>query len=363
MALEITVPAAPPRPSKNRETASEIGVPDEAHAPEATQNKTRPASNGGRRPKRSLSGPIMSWPTPRPTRHAVSESWIDDALAWRSAVKVGSAGMYMSMQSGPKSDSVPMVTNRLTGMGSVAGASSPRRRGPRSPEGCRGASKSRLPTGPSRVPPCGTVVGPTVPGAGAGRGQGALVQFLAARSREWGAEVCNPGHGASFLSRPMALRGSGVWVIGQREGSALAVPLGLEMDDRSCARQDGEAQPALNKEQARESRGSIPRWDRRRGHRRRQDPTFRPLRLRVGHGDEYQCDGSPRIWDRRGEPPPRLLGFGASGRARPADRRHRLEACARLGRPPHRLLVRRRHDRRRAARGARLPPRGVGPWP
>ena len=62
---------------------------------------TSAAISGTRRPKRSLSGPISSWPSASPVTHAVSVSWTTEALAPNSRASSGKAGRYMSIDSGP----------------------------------------------------------------------------------------------------------------------------------------------------------------------------------------------------------------------------------------------------------------------
>ena len=72
-----------------------------AQASDAMVKAANPASSGGRRPSRSLTGPNRSWPVAMPIRHAVRLSCTADALACRSRLISGSAGRYMSMHSGP----------------------------------------------------------------------------------------------------------------------------------------------------------------------------------------------------------------------------------------------------------------------
>src|SRR3954454_21044541 len=60
-----------------------------------------PPSNTGRRPKRSDSGPITNWPTPKPMMNV--DSTICGRLAsarWKAEAMFGSAGSIMSIASG-----------------------------------------------------------------------------------------------------------------------------------------------------------------------------------------------------------------------------------------------------------------------
>ena len=60
-----------------------------------------PPSSSGRRPKRSDSGPITNWPTPKPSRKI--DSTICGRLAdvmWKADAMFGSAGSIMSIAIG-----------------------------------------------------------------------------------------------------------------------------------------------------------------------------------------------------------------------------------------------------------------------
>jgi hypothetical protein len=60
-----------------------------------------PPSSSGRRPKRSDSGPITNWPTPKPSRKI--DSTICGRLAdvmWKADAMSGSAGSIMSIAIG-----------------------------------------------------------------------------------------------------------------------------------------------------------------------------------------------------------------------------------------------------------------------
>jgi hypothetical protein len=91
-AAATTMPVAPPMPCNNRRTTSSQIDGATAHSTEATPYSTRPAISGRRRPYASDSGPAMSWPTPRPTRQAVSDSCVADAVVCRSLAILGRPG-------------------------------------------------------------------------------------------------------------------------------------------------------------------------------------------------------------------------------------------------------------------------------
>ena len=112
MARAMTIPAAPPNPWMNRNPSSRYTVDTALQASEDRTKRPRPTNKGLRRPLRSLMGPMTSWPTAIPTKHPVTESWTEDALAWRSVLIRGSDGRYMSIQRGPKMDSPPMMSTR-----------------------------------------------------------------------------------------------------------------------------------------------------------------------------------------------------------------------------------------------------------
>jgi hypothetical protein len=92
MAREITSPAAPARPWMKRSSTRTAAEGARAHATEARRNPTSPTISGRRRPSRSERGPATSWPTARPTRQAVIDSWAAEADAFRSSASSGSAG-------------------------------------------------------------------------------------------------------------------------------------------------------------------------------------------------------------------------------------------------------------------------------
>ena len=73
-----------------------------------------PISSGPRRPNRSDSGPVISWPAASPRMQDDKVSWAADVVDPSAPASSGSAGRYMSRQSGPKPDSAPraMISHR-----------------------------------------------------------------------------------------------------------------------------------------------------------------------------------------------------------------------------------------------------------
>lgn len=115
-ARAMTMPAAPARPWSSRKPMSswtEGAIAQIAVAPTYT---IMPISSGLRRPQRSLIGPTTSWPNAIPAMHAVRVSWTVAAGAVRESATAGSAGRYMSMESGGSAVSPPRtrVTSRPT---------------------------------------------------------------------------------------------------------------------------------------------------------------------------------------------------------------------------------------------------------
>ncbi len=105
-----------------------------AQAREEKTKEASPISSGRRRPSRSLTGPIRSWPAAMPIRHAVRVSCTADALACRSRLICGKAGRYMSMHSGPKIDMVPMRATWRQPVGIFRVLPRPRARPGRAPQ-------------------------------------------------------------------------------------------------------------------------------------------------------------------------------------------------------------------------------------
>ena len=67
----------------------------------ATEYSVMPPSRTGRRPKRSDSGPMTNWPTPKPIRNVDNTACGRLATAmWNVEAIFGSAGSIMSIASG-----------------------------------------------------------------------------------------------------------------------------------------------------------------------------------------------------------------------------------------------------------------------
>jgi hypothetical protein len=67
----------------------------------ARQYSAMPSIKTGRRPKRSESGPITNWPTPKPIRNVDSTACGRLAIVmWNAEAMLGSAGSIISMASG-----------------------------------------------------------------------------------------------------------------------------------------------------------------------------------------------------------------------------------------------------------------------
>ena len=69
-ARPTTMPAAPAAPCTRRITMSTVMEVVTAQTTDAATNTATPISSGRRRPNRSDAGPVISWPTPRPTMQA-----------------------------------------------------------------------------------------------------------------------------------------------------------------------------------------------------------------------------------------------------------------------------------------------------
>jgi hypothetical protein len=76
MAKQIVIPAPPAPPCSSRNTSRVRILGALAHNIDASTNNVMATSNGPRRPRRSLSGPAMNWPTASPIRQVVSEDCI-----------------------------------------------------------------------------------------------------------------------------------------------------------------------------------------------------------------------------------------------------------------------------------------------
>lgn len=60
-------------------------------------------------PRISLSGPATSCPSARPSKNAVKLNWANDAGDPKLSESLGSAGKYMSTESGPNADRDPRI--------------------------------------------------------------------------------------------------------------------------------------------------------------------------------------------------------------------------------------------------------------
>ena len=163
-ALTMTMAPAPARPCTNRNASSTTTLGASEHSTEAAAYVISAASNGTRRPKRSLSGPITNWPRARPVTHAVNVSCTTESLASNSRASSGNAGRYMSIDSGPiaitdpRTITSPTVDELKRGRlrWNTESAMMTARRRIRSearagrPRSSRGTPRSEAPTGPVR---------------------------------------------------------------------------------------------------------------------------------------------------------------------------------------------------------------------
>ncbi len=85
IAIATTETAAPAKPCSTRTPASTAIVGATAHTADATAWAQMPTISGRRRPRASDSGPMISWPTARPSSMPVSVSWTAESLASRSS--------------------------------------------------------------------------------------------------------------------------------------------------------------------------------------------------------------------------------------------------------------------------------------
>ncbi len=92
IARAVTIPAATTNPWTNRPAVSSSRVGAAATSNDAAAQASRPTTTGSRRPTRSATGPMTSWPSARPKTQAVSVSWIWVSATPNSAASVGYAG-------------------------------------------------------------------------------------------------------------------------------------------------------------------------------------------------------------------------------------------------------------------------------
>ena len=114
-ALTMTMAPAPARPCTNRNAISTTTLGASEQSTEAIAYVISAATNGSRRPKRSLSGPISSWPSARPVTHAVNVSCTTESLVSNPRASSGNAGRYMSIDSGPIAITAPRTITSPTG--------------------------------------------------------------------------------------------------------------------------------------------------------------------------------------------------------------------------------------------------------
>jgi hypothetical protein len=93
MLRATTIPAAPQMPAMPRMTMSVAASAAIALSTEASVHPITPMRTIGRRPRSSLSGPHTSWPTPMPSRHAVTLACTIHGAPPSSSCMVGSEGM------------------------------------------------------------------------------------------------------------------------------------------------------------------------------------------------------------------------------------------------------------------------------
>ena len=110
MAIDTTATAAPARPCISRAAVSSPMLGASAQSTDAKRCATTPVMRGRRRPRASESGPMTSCPRPSPTSMPVIVACAAASVVARSAVRLGSAGRYMSMVSGPSAVSEPSTS-------------------------------------------------------------------------------------------------------------------------------------------------------------------------------------------------------------------------------------------------------------
>ncbi len=92
IARPMTMPPAPAKPCTRRAATSTGREGATAQTTAATTQTEALTISGPRRPRRSDSGPITSWPNASPARNAVRVSWTSLASAPRSAPMAGKPG-------------------------------------------------------------------------------------------------------------------------------------------------------------------------------------------------------------------------------------------------------------------------------
>src|SRR5678815_237865 len=106
-AREMTDPPQAPMACSSRKNAMIRIDGASAQAAEETMNSARLAYNGGLRPNRSVIGPYRLWPSANPIRNVTMVDCTAAAEVWNTCSIRGSAGRYMSIETGAKACSIP----------------------------------------------------------------------------------------------------------------------------------------------------------------------------------------------------------------------------------------------------------------
>ena len=108
----MTMPPPAARPCSTR-TASSTGIDVASRlAADATASSAIDTNSGVRRPRRSVSGPMMTWPSASPSRLAVSPSWAVVASMPNAVTSAGMAGENMLLTTDARAVSVPSTDSR-----------------------------------------------------------------------------------------------------------------------------------------------------------------------------------------------------------------------------------------------------------
>src|SRR5258708_14572319 len=110
MASAITIPDAPANPCTKRSMVSTATLGAMIQSSDASAKTAIPMSRGRRRPRASLMGPAIIWPSDRPRIQAVKVICASDIVADRWWLTVGREGKYISVDSGPNAVSPPRMS-------------------------------------------------------------------------------------------------------------------------------------------------------------------------------------------------------------------------------------------------------------
>ena len=113
IAMATTVADALKNPCTLRSAMSGTIAGAIAHSSDVRTCSTTPISTGLRRPNRSDSGPITSWPTAPPMSIAVMVSCAAVADVFRSRATSGSDGRYMSVETAGRAHISPSISTYL----------------------------------------------------------------------------------------------------------------------------------------------------------------------------------------------------------------------------------------------------------